>query len=147
MSGKKKITDPKEGKVFTDLPAKREYLNHNALVELFGATKEDIQKVLSRREEIEEKFNPDGPLGGFLFDIELLISLIQDYDMGAYREIPWESLAGILTALLYVISSVDLIPDFIPVVGTLDDAAVVAVCLKLVKDDLDAYTLWKTKNN
>ena len=109
--------------------------------------KEDIQKVLSKQKDIEEKFKPDGPLGGFLFDIELLISLIQDYDKGAYREIPWESLAGILTALLYVISSVDLIPDFIPVVGTLDDAAVVAVCLKLVKDDLDAYTLWKTKNN
>jgi uncharacterized membrane protein YkvA (DUF1232 family) len=109
--------------------------------------KEDIQKVLNKQKEIEEKFSPDGPLGGLLFDIELLISLIQDYDKGAYREIPWESMAGILTALLYVISSVDLIPDFIPVVGTLDDAAVVAVCLKLVKNDLDAYTLWKTKNN
>lgn len=109
--------------------------------------KEDIQKILDNQKEIEEKFSPDGPLGGFLFDIELLLSLIQDYDSGAYQEIPWESLAGILTALLYVISSVDLIPDFIPVVGTLDDAAVVAVCLKLVKKDLDAYTLWKTKNS
>ena len=124
-----------------------EKLTHDALHE--GAKKikkEDLQKVLSKQKEIEEKFQPDGPLGGLLFDVELLISLIQDYDKGNYREISWESLSGILTALLYVISSVDLIPDFIPVIGTLDDAVVVAVCLKLVKNDLDAYALWKTKN-
>ena len=108
--------------------------------------KEDLQKVLSKQKEIEVKFQPDGPLGGLLFDVELLISLIQDYDKGNYQEIPWESLSGILTALLYVISSVDLIPDFIPVIGTLDDAVVVAVCVKLVKNDLDKYALWKTKN-
>jgi len=108
--------------------------------------KEDLQKVLSKQKEIEEKFQPDGPLGGLLFDVELLISLIQDYDQGNYQEIPWESVAGILTALLYVIASVDLIPDFIPLIGTLDDAVVVAVCLKLIKNDLDAYALWKTKN-
>jgi uncharacterized membrane protein YkvA (DUF1232 family) len=108
--------------------------------------KEDIQKVLSKKNEIEEKFLPDGPLGGLLFDVELLLSLIEDYDKGIYREIPWESLSGILTALLYVISSVDLIPDFIPLIGTLDDAVVVAVCLRLVKKDLDAYAFWKTKN-
>jgi uncharacterized membrane protein YkvA (DUF1232 family) len=108
--------------------------------------KEDLQKVLSKQKEIAEKFQPDGPLGGLLFDVELLISLIQDYDKGNYQEIPWESLSGILTALLYVISPIDLIPDFIPVIGTLDDAVVVAVCLKLVKNDLDAYAFWKTKN-
>ena len=108
--------------------------------------KEDLQKVLSKQKEIEEKFQPDGPLGGLLFDVELLISLIQDYDNGNYQEIPWKSLSGILTALLYVISPIDLIPDFIPLIGTLDDAVVVAVCLKLVKNDLDAYALWKTKN-
>jgi uncharacterized membrane protein YkvA (DUF1232 family) len=124
-----------------------EKLTHDALQE--GAKKikkEDLRKVLSKQKEIEEKFKPDGPFGGFSLDIKLLISLIQDYDQGNYQEIPWESIAGILTALLYVISSVDLIPDFIPLIGTLDDAVVVAVCLKLVKNDLDAYTFWKTKN-
>jgi uncharacterized membrane protein YkvA (DUF1232 family) len=124
-----------------------EKLTHDALQE--GAKKikkEDLQKVLSKQKEIEEKFQPDGPLGGLLFDVELLISLIQDYDNGNYQEIPWKSLSGILTALLYVISPIDLIPDFIPLIGTLDDAVVVAVCLKLVKNDLDAYALWKTKN-
>jgi len=108
--------------------------------------KGDLQKVLSKQKEIEEKFLPDGPLGGLFIDVELLISLIQDYDSGKYQEIPWESVAGILTALSYVITSIDLIPDFIPLIGTLDDAVVVAVCLKLVKKDLDAYAFWKTKN-
>ena len=109
-------------------------------------SKEDLQKILSKQKEIEEKFLSNGALKRFLLDSELLISLIQDYDKGDYQEIPWESLAGIVTALLYVLSPVDLIPDFIPAIGTLDDALVIAVCLKLVKKDLDAYTFWKTKH-
>ena len=50
-----------------------------------------------------------------------------------------------IAALLYVLSPIDLIPDFIPVVGYVDDALVVAVCIKLVQADLDKYRDWKLK--
>ena len=36
----------------------------------------------------------------------------------------------------------DAVPDVIPVLGWLDDAAVVAVCLNLVSMDLDVYRKW-----
>ena len=37
----------------------------------------------------------------------------------------------------------DLIPDFIPVIGYLDDAAVVALAVRSVKGDLDAFRAWE----
>ena len=66
----------------------------------------------------------------------------------AYRDprVPWYAKALIAVVVGYAFSPIDLIPDFIPVIGTLDDAAVMAACLKLVEDELNAYTLWKTKN-
>ena len=67
----------------------------------------------------------------------------QDYANGNYREVPFNVVAAIGGALLYVLSPLDLIPDFIPIVGYLDDAAVIAFCLNLIEKDLISYKVWK----
>jgi len=109
-------------------------------------TEDDLQKVLDKQKEIEDKFKGNGPLGRFVADLKTLFSIIKDYISGEYREIPWWSIAAIVAALLYVLSPIDLIPDVIPVIGYVDDAMVVAACLAMVETDLHEYRDWKTKN-
>lgn len=109
-------------------------------------TQEDIDKIFQKRKEIEDKFSGNGPLGKFWSDLKLLFELVNDYRKGEYREIPWTSIAAIIGALLYVLSPIDLIPDFVPVIGLLDDAAVVALCLRAIDGDLQAYKKWKIDN-
>jgi len=108
-------------------------------------TEKDLKKVLAKRDEIEEKFKSGGPLGRFITDIKLCFAIIQDYVKGNYREVPYWTIAAIVAALLYVLSPVDIIPDFIPVVGYVDDALVMAACLKMVEQDLYKYKEWKIK--
>lgn len=126
---------------FTEEQAQNE-LNKRAK----NVTEEDVKKIFEKRDEIERKFNPSGPLGKFIGDLKILFSLVNDYRKGDYREIPWTSIAAIVGALLYVFSPIDLIPDFIPVFGLLDDAAVVALCLKAIDGDLQRYAEWKKIN-
>ena len=109
-------------------------------------TQEDIDKIFQKRKEIEDKFSGNGPLGKFWSDLKLLFELVNDYRKGRYREIPWSSIAAIIGALLYVFNPFDIIPDFIPVFGLMDDAAVVALCLKIIDGDLQAYKKWKFDN-
>jgi len=109
-------------------------------------TEDDLQKVLDKQKEIEDKFKSNGPLNRFIEDIKLLFSIIQDYLNGNYRDIPWYSIAAIVFALLYVLSPIDLIPDFIPVIGYVDDALVVSACLMMVETDLHIYKDWKLKS-
>ncbi len=104
---------------------------------------EDLDKIQEKEEKIKSKFESKGKLSRYVDDVRILFSLLRDYANGSYREIPWNIIASIGGALLYVLSPIDLIPDFIPVIGYLDDAAVIAFCLNLIEKDLAAYKVWK----
>ena len=108
-------------------------------------TQEDIDKIFQKRKEIEDKFSGNGLLGKFWSDLKLLYELVNDYRKGVYREIPWKSITFIVGTLIYVLTPIDLIPDFIAVFGLSDDAAVVALCLKVINEDLQTYKQWKNK--
>lgn len=110
-----------------------------------GISNQDLGRVVDRGDEIKQQFSKGGPLGRFVNDVQLLVAIVQDYVRGDYREIPWLSVASIAFALLYVLNPLDLIPDVIPVVGQLDDAAVVGLCLVMVEQDLHNYRDWKVK--
>ena len=72
-----------------------------------------------------------------------MIALLKDYIQKDYTEAPKKSLIFIVAALLYLVNPKDLIPDKYIGVGLLDDAAIVAACIALTKEDLDAYDAWK----
>ena len=44
--------------------------------------------------------------------------------------VPWRAKAAIVIAGLWVLSPVDLLPEFLPVIGPLDDVVVVALALR-----------------
>ncbi len=106
-------------------------------------TPADVEHVIGKAEKIEKKFSRGGPLGQFLSDFKDLISVVRDYWSGEYRAIPYWSIAAIVFALLYVLNPLDLIPDFIPLVGYVDDALVVGVCMVMVRQDLHNYREWR----
>jgi len=76
-------------------------------------------------------------------DLKTMMSLLMDYSSGKYSEIPFKSIAAIAAAIIYFVSPVDAIPDIIPVLGFLDDAFVVGLALKMVREDLEAYRQWR----
>lgn len=49
------------------------------------------------------------------------------------RHAPWYVKVVVTAGLLYLLSPIDLIPDFLPVIGQLDDLLLAAGLLKLVR--------------
>ncbi|MBL0711950.1 MAG: DUF1232 domain-containing protein [Colwellia sp.] len=87
--------------------------------------------------------NPPGALAKLWNDIKLMIGLITDYAKGNYTEVPWKIMAAITAAVVYFVSPIDVIPDFIPLIGYIDDALVIKIALDFAGDDLAKYARWK----
>ena len=106
----------------------------------------DIQKVVRKATSIEAKVKKVGALRKFLDNVGVMISMVKDYCSGRYRQVPTWIVGAVVFVLLYVLNPFDLIPDFIPIIGYIDDAAVMAVALAMIGKDLDRYRLWKLEN-
>jgi len=79
-------------------------------------------------------------------DLRLLLLLIRDYGKGRYRDVSSISAVVFILAVAYLLIPTDLIGDFIPGLGQLDDAALFLGCLYFLEKDLYRYRDWKEGN-
>jgi uncharacterized membrane protein YkvA (DUF1232 family) len=106
-------------------------------------TDKDVEKVMAKSAEIQKRFASGGPLKRFMEDGQLLLAMVRDYWGRQYRQIPYGTVAAAVFTLIYVLNPLDLVPDFLPIIGQVDDAAVLAGCLILIQQDLRAYRQWR----
>lgn len=76
-------------------------------------------------------------------DLKTMLAMLIDVVFGRYRPVPLKTILAMLGAFLYFFSPIDLLPDFIPFFGYLDDAFVIVLAIDLVRDDLAIYRAWK----
>ena len=93
---------------------------------------EDIRKGEAKAKNLGDKKN----------DFLLLIEMLKASFSGEHPLSAW-AIAAIIGAIIYVVSPIDAVPDFIPVAGWLDDGAVVAVAVKALEEVIKAYIKYK----
>ena len=99
---------------------------------------ESMVDVLENENEIMKKANSK-QLRGFINDIKLFFRMLKDFFSGNYKSVPVGTIVAIAGTLIYVLVPADIVPDVIPGLGLIDDAAVLGLCVKLVKTDIDNY--------
>lgn len=62
-----------------------------------------------------------------------------------YRAMPWGSLILLVVLVLYGISPVDLIPDYIPFVGVIDDFTLLGFFIRSVMKDVKKFNEWDAR--
>jgi uncharacterized membrane protein YkvA (DUF1232 family) len=84
-----------------------------------------------------------GPLRRIIGDVKDLYHLTKDAIKGDYKLHP-VNLGIIAGGLLYFIIPADLVPDFIPIVGLVDDIAILTTIINSMQGELRKYRNWKT---
>ncbi len=80
---------------------------------------------------------------GALQNIPLMASMIKGYVTQQYTNVSPKVVASVLGSLLYLVKGKDLIPDSIPVLGLVDDVAVVALAMKLNEKEIEEFKQWQ----
>lgn len=102
---------------------------------------EKLEKLLSSAKRKANRRH--GPLAEVWEFLTTSFRMLKSFTKGEYREIPWQSLTLIVVSIIYFVSPIDAIPDFLTGVGLLDDVGLIAWTMKAVASDIDAFCQWE----
>ena len=97
--------------------------------------KEKMQNLLNR---FKEFFN-NNSLEEIKDNMKEAFNYVSDVFSGRYKDYSMTALITLVAGMVYVVSPIDIIPDFIPVVGFTVDITVFLFVLKSVNDELERY--------
>jgi len=84
---------------------------------------DDVDVVMDNQEEISSKIVNAGVLKKYSELGKVMLGMLTDYRKGIYSKVPWFTIATIAFGFLYILNPFDIVPDFIPLIGYIDDLA------------------------
>lgn len=125
-------------------------LNMEQARELLDKGTEEAQEIItnpSKVDEIlvqlEEKLKTVPAIGSTLANLPLMIAMVKAWIKKEYTEVSPKVIACLVGAILYLLKRKDLISDSLPVIGIVDDLAVMGLALKLSEPELKAFAEWR----
>ena len=107
---------------------------------------ERAESLLAEEAKLFSQMAEKSRLGKELTRVRVLFDMLRDHIRGKYH-VSARTLAAIMAGLGYLIWPADLIPDFIPVLGQLDDIAVILLVWWYVRKDIEPYVVWRANQD
>jgi uncharacterized membrane protein YkvA (DUF1232 family) len=106
----------------------------------------DRKRVRQLIEEvIARAYTHKGQLHKIWDDLMSATRMIKAWARGDYKSLSQKTVLIAIAAAIYFLNPFDLAPDFIPGVGYLDDATVIAFVLNSIRSDLGKFLEWENR--
>ncbi|MFY0650513.1 MAG: DUF1232 domain-containing protein [Cyclobacteriaceae bacterium] len=106
--------------------------------------KQKLQALIKNSaEKVNEVIESNEKLRDLVDQTKLMIRMVKAQFSGEYNEFPVKSIVMVVGALIYFITPLDFIPDFIPALGLTDDAALVYWVYKNIQEDIEKFRQWE----
>ncbi|MEQ8241223.1 MAG: YkvA family protein [Cyclobacteriaceae bacterium] len=95
---------------------------------------------------VKLKDNED-EIGTLIRQLNLMIRMVKAYFNGEYRSFSYKTIVMFVFSLVYFITPVDFIPDFIPGLGFTDDLSILYMVIKSFSQDIEKYQAYEDSLN
>jgi len=125
----------------------RAYKKARKLVAATIENPKQLLKLITSAQAKTDTSYTSGSLSGVMESTKAAMRLVKAYAVGQYRDVSLESLALIVSSIIYFVMPIDLIPDFIIAFGFTDDAALLAWTFRSVADDIERFIRWEMQSD
>jgi len=115
MKGRKSVDD--KNKEFSEEELRGAISSREAEARQILEDENKVNKLLENAKKMIKKIKNVPVIGGLVDDLMSLFELISDYSKGNYTKIPLLILVSAVVGVIYLVSPIDIIADFIPVVA------------------------------
>lgn len=134
--------------IFNTRKAKKIYENFKRdskkVIDDQDKTDENISKAYDKANQV---VSDESTFSTIYEDFKLLLELIQAYAKREYTVVPKGLIISAMAAVIYFLSPLDLIADFIPFIGYMDDVYIISNVLKKLHEELQKFKTWKNTKN
>ena len=103
------------------------------------------EDVAEKKDDTLKKIENVSALAGLIDNIRTAYDMVSDTVTGKYKGVSKSTLALLAGGLAYLALPIDLVPDFIPVAGWMDDAAVLGWIFMRCTDEFKKYRDFKNR--
>lgn len=87
------------------------------------------------------------PQMDFWSHLKAFFRLLKAYTKRQYTVIPWGSIVMVTASIIYFVTPIDLVLDWIPLLGFIDDAAVIVFVIRQIRADLEKFLVWEANQD
>ena len=80
-------------------------------------------------------------------DLQALLRLTKAWLKSEYTQTPWQTIVFAIAGIIYFVNPFDIVPDFIPGAGYLDDATVIGFVIKSIRREIKQFLDWEKAQN
>lgn len=115
------------------------------VAEKLAYSKSKIFRLLQHAfEKLKEESTRKHLQSDFKEKTQVLMRMLRAYYNGEYKKIPGSAIMRIAAGLVYFVWVLDVVPDFIPLLGLADDLAVIVWVYNGINDEIEDFEHWES---
>lgn len=128
--------------IYSSITRHRSYLRAIALAGAYLKNPQHLRALIDQA-QLKTESGSSSYLARIRRGLGIPVRMLNAYIKGEYRDIPWRSLSMITAAIVYFVMPFDLMPDILPLIGFMDDVALLTWTLGQIKSDIDRFLAWE----
>lgn len=102
-----------------------------------------VKTKLLLEQVVEKSDKNEGIFDNIWEDLQALIRMVQSWRSGKYTNVSKKAMLMVGGALLYLVNPLDLIPDFTPLLGMMDDVTVLGFVINSLRGEVKKFRAWE----